>query len=100
VLTISEVNEVAHRAASIALGRVGVSRVYSEPTTDSDGDEVLSVTVVLKGAGDPEATGAEALHAIAGIGRALDDAGEARRPIVWFATEEELAAELNGDIES
>jgi hypothetical protein len=64
VLTISEVNAAAHRAASIALGRVGVSRVYSEPTTASDGNEVLSVTVVLQGAGEPKATGAEAVHAI------------------------------------
>jgi hypothetical protein len=98
MLKISQVNQVVETAAATALKRVGVRRVVSAPTTDSDGHEALSVTVVLNSGDGVQATGEEALDAIVRIGQDLRDAGEDRQPIIEFATEEELA--LSDDPES
>jgi len=49
MLELTKVNEVVKKAASAILKRpAGVRRVESEPTLDSQGDEALHVTIVLK----------------------------------------------------
>jgi hypothetical protein len=90
MLDISQVNEVVSKAAAAAFERVGVSRVDSTPTTDSDGREALNVIVVLKSGRGEEATGEDAVNAIVRIGQDLWKSGEERLPIIEFATEEEM----------
>jgi len=100
MLTITEVDRVAERAASTALRRVGVSRVFSGPTLDSDGQAALNVTVVLKRGTLQEVTGADAARTMVRISQELEKSGEERLAIIWFATEEELESELSDDTES
>ena len=98
MLNFSQIDEIVERAASAALRRVGVRRVFSAPTTDSDGHEALNVTIVLESGSGRHASGDEALNAIVQVGQDLQQAGEDRQPIIEFATEEELAS--NDDSES
>jgi hypothetical protein len=99
MLTVSEVNGVAEKAASSALKRVGLSHVYTEPTIDSAGHDAFTVTVVLKRGTFKDVTGRDAMRVIVNISQALETSGEDRLAIVRFATEEELEAELNGEPE-
>ncbi len=93
-----QIDEVMSKAASAALKKVGISRVFSVPATDSEGHEALHVTVVLKKSKNREMNGDLALDTIVSIGRALRDSGDERLPIVEFVGEEEL--EPSGDTES
>jgi len=93
-----QIDQVVTKAASAALKKVGVSRVFSVPTTDSQGHEALHVTVVLKKSRNAEINGDLALDAMVGIERGLREAGEERLPILEFVGEEEL--ESSGDTES
>jgi len=103
LLELSQIDEIAGKAASSILKKGGVSRVSSKPTLDSDGKEALEVTVILNNDRSAEVTGDLALDTIVKIGRNLSQSGEERFPIVRFATEEELAAgailDANGDAE-
>lgn len=80
------------------LKRIRLSKVFSEPTIDSEGHEALHVTVVLKNNRSSEVTGDSALDTIVSIERELSKAGEERFPIVEFVTEDELKP--NADPES
>lgn len=98
MLDIAEVDRVVDKAASAALRKARVSRVYSSPTLDSDGQEALNVTIVLRRGSRKTVSGEAALSAIVRIGRDLWKNGEERFPIIEFVTEEELDA--SGDPES
>jgi hypothetical protein len=93
-----QIDQVVSKAASATLKKVGVSRVFSVPATDSEGNEALHVTIVLKKTKNAEISGDLALDTIVGIERGLREAGEERLPIVEFVGEEEL--ESSGDTES
>jgi hypothetical protein len=99
MLTLSEVNQIAEKAAAAALKRVGISRVVTEPTVDSDGNDAFKVLVVFKRGMTETITGAEGLRTIVKINQDLEKAGDDRLPIIEFATEEELELELNGESE-
>jgi hypothetical protein len=99
MLAPAKVNEIVKKAASAVLKRqAGVQRVVSEPAVDSDGDEVLHITIVLKRGSADKISGDKALDTLVGIDRALREASEDRFPIIDFVTEEEL--ESVGDTES
>jgi hypothetical protein len=100
MLAIGDVNRVAEKAAAMALRRVGISRVFSEPMIDADGQAALDVTVVLKRGTLPEVTGADAARTMVRVSQALEKSGEERPAIIQFATEEELESELSDDAES
>ena len=96
MLELTEINDLAYKAASAALhGQVGVLRVISEPMADSDGQDALRVTIVLKRGGIDNVTGDGALNTIVGVGQALSAAREDRFPIIDFVTEEELEADAD-----
>ena len=99
MLELRGVDQVVDKAASSALTRAVVSRVFSKPTIDSEGREALNVTVVLKQGKGGSVSGDAALSAIVRIQHDLRERGEERFPIVYFATEEELEAPI-GDTES
>jgi hypothetical protein len=98
MLELSKVDQVVDKAAIAALKKARVSRVFSNPTVDSDGHEALSVTIVLKRGRSEQVTGDSASNVIFQIGRDLLNSGEERQPIVHFITEEEL--DDDGDPES
>ncbi len=89
-IELSRVDEIVMRAASSAFRNKRVHRVFSEPSTDSDGEEALSVTVVLDDNVDGTKSGDAALKTILGIQQQLQAAGEDRLAIVSFAKEHEL----------
>jgi hypothetical protein len=93
MLELAKVNELINKAASAILkGPAGVTRVMSQPTSDSQGQEALDVTIVLKNGSVDKITGDMALDTLFGANRALQEAGEDRFPIIRFITEEELAS--------
>lgn len=101
MLDLSKVNQVVSKAASAMLKRpAGVKRVFSEPAADSEGQEALRITIVLKRGSADKISGEQALDTLVGIGRALREASEDRFPIIEYVTEEELESELSGDTES
>jgi hypothetical protein len=98
MLELTKVNEVVKKAASAILkGPAGVRRVESEPTLDSQGDEALHVTIVLKRGSADRISGDNVVDTLVRVERALRAAREERFPIVDFVTEEEL--ESSGDTE-
>ncbi len=88
MLNIVEVDRLATQAASKALKRVGIVRVFSAPTVTWDGDEALSVTIVLRRNGGA-VTGREANTALVEISQELERRGDSRFPITTITTEEE-----------
>ncbi len=92
MLDTSRIIELAEQAAR---KWIAVERVLVEPTVDSQGEEALRVTLVL----DPQAvervTGDQALDVLVDINEALQNAGEERLPIIFYATEEELRADAH-----
>jgi len=104
MLDLSNVDQIATKAAAAVLKKPGISRVFSRPKLDSCGEEALEVTVVLKNDTADEVTGDQALDTIVKIGWDLDLSGENRAPFVRFVTEGELEAwssmDANGDTES
>lgn len=97
MLSLSQIDRVVDKAASAVLKRSRVSRVYSDFTTDSIGQDALLVTIVIRDNKAEEITGDNAVDAIVRIRHALHKSGEERFPIIEFATEAELEAELEAD---
>ncbi|WP_428534171.1 hypothetical protein [Rhodopila sp.] len=94
MLDLKEVNQVVKMAAVAALKREGL-RIYNVPATDSDGREALHVTIILLGGKRKEVSGDSALDAIVRIQRDLRRSGEERFPIIEFATDEEMAPDVD-----
>ncbi|MDB5402025.1 MAG: uncharacterized protein JWQ55_4043 [Rhodopila sp.] len=99
MLEPAKVNDVVKKAAFAVLKRrAGLRRVFSEPTSDSQGHEALHITIVLEPGGADKISGDMALDTLVGVERALRGASEDRLPIIDFATEDEL--ESSGETES
>ncbi len=93
MLELSQVDEVVNKAVSAALKKqAGITHVISESTSDSQGDEALHITIVLKRGSADKITGESALNALVSVDRALREAGDDRFPIIDYVTEEELAS--------
>jgi hypothetical protein len=91
MLELAKVNDLVKKAASAVLKRrAGVDRVFSEPTADSEGHDALHITIVLRPGAADKISGDMALDTLVEVDKALRGAGEARFPIIDFATEEEL----------
>jgi hypothetical protein len=99
MLDQDKIDRVAFAAASTALARAQVTRIFSEPVIDSTGHEALRITIVLKDdAAVGNVSGSDAVDALVRIQTSLQKSGEDRLPIVEYATEEEL--KQSGDSES
>jgi hypothetical protein len=93
MLELTKVNDVVKRAAAAVLKpKAGVKRVFSERAADSDGQEALHITIVLKRGSLDNISGEMALNTLVGIGKALLEAKDERFPIIDYVTEEELAS--------
>jgi len=91
MIDIEKVSQIAGDAAKANLGSQNVLRVESEPTTDWEGDEALSLLIVIAPGVAESANDNAFLNILAQISDRLLDAGEERFPFVHYATEEELA---------
>jgi hypothetical protein len=94
MLEIDEVNRVVNKAAAATL-KQRLSRVYSEPTLDSCGQDALRVMIVLDNDHAGEVTGQMAVSTYMKIGQDLEESGESRFPIIMWATEDDLKADVD-----
>jgi hypothetical protein len=90
MLTQSKIIEIARDAATANLTTSAVSRVISEPTTDSEGRDALRITIVIEPNAVGKLSGEAALDTLVEIQDGLREAGEERFPIVEYSTEAEL----------
>jgi hypothetical protein len=73
------------------LGRNNVVRVVWQPTTDSQGEDAIGVTVVLKPGAVRRLQGETLIEALVSLRTRLRELRDDRVPIVHYATEAELA---------
>lgn len=92
------ITEIAGNVARRVIAHGIVERILTEPTTDSEGDEALRITLVMEPDSVRHITGDEALDVLAGIQQTLHEAGEERFPFIDYATEQELAMD-DDDVE-
>ena len=83
-------NRLIEQAAVSNLGANNVARVIVEPALDSEGEEALRVTVVLKRYRAKQLSGDAVLDTLVSIRRRSQEMGEQRMPLVQYATEQEL----------
>lgn len=88
-----KINEIAERVARGQVDEAGLERVLAEPITDSEGNDALRITVVLKPETAQSLSGEAALDLLVELQRALQKEGEERFATVQYATEEELKAD-------
>ena len=88
-----KISEIAERVARGQVADAGVERVVAEPTTDSEGNDALRITVVLKPEAAQSLSGDAALDLLVELQKELQNAGEDRFAIVQYATEQELEAD-------
>lgn len=99
MLDLERVKQVAIETAAASFGRRNVSRVLVEPMVDSTGQEALRILIVFPGKSIPKGVRGEAvLNNLVRIGRLLEENGDSRFPILFYATEDEL--EHSDDTES
>lgn len=92
MLAYDEISRIVEGVASPALGHDNVLRVFAEPGADADGNDIVRVTIVLApGAVDRIEDDALA-KTLVETNKRLREAGEERQSVVFYATEEELAA--------
>ena len=96
MLDEKRIEEIAQEVASANLASTNVTSVSSSPTVDSQGNDALRITIVLKPGAESRISGDAALGALVGIRDRLRRAGEERLAIVEYATKEEL--EAGGDL--
>jgi len=99
MLDPEKVNKLATEAAATSFGKANVSRVLSEPTVDSTGQEALRIVIVFPGKSIPKAVNGDTLlNNLVRMSNMLQENGDDRLPIFQYATEDEL--EHSGDTES
>ena len=92
--TSKDLDALVKQVASQSLKGHVVAQVFSEPTSDSLGQDALHITVVVAD-DDDGLSGDLALDTIVDIGQALQKAGEQRTPIISFTNESELEADVD-----
>lgn len=87
--------KIVELTAQAARKWIAVERVMAEPTVDSQGEEALRITLVLDPQVVERVTGDQALDVLGDINQTLQSEGDERLPIVYYATEEELRADVH-----
>jgi hypothetical protein len=88
----STINKVAKEVAAEHLGSGNVAHVTSESTIDSEGQDALRITIVIRDDALGRLTGDAALDTLVQMQDRLRKVGEDRFAIVEYATENELDA--------
>jgi hypothetical protein len=91
MLELSQVNQLVANVVSTTLTGADLSRVMSEPTLDSSGEDALQITIVLRGYDDRLFNGSGVVDTLVEIIQHLQKSGDGRFPILSYATEEDLA---------
>jgi hypothetical protein len=86
-----DINAIARAAASANLRSGSIVDVMSAPTTDTEGDAALNITIVLTPESTASVTGDSLLKTLTQIKHKLQEAGDNRLPIVVYAAQNELA---------
>lgn len=82
---------LVQRALVTELGDENVARLEIEPTTDSQDQEALKITVVITPGATDRLEGKAVLNALVGVQERFREMREDRLPIIQYATEEEMA---------
>lgn len=97
MLNDRELQKLAKNAAEKRLSQFHVSRILTEPTLDSEGNEALRVVFVLA----PEAVDAigaeDALQLLVDLHNELIEEGDERFPIIEYTTEADIAETVDND---
>lgn len=93
MLDFVTIEKIAAKAAEGKVAVAGVERVVAQPTFDSEGQEALRITVVLKPEAVEALSGDAALDILVSVKQELAREGEERLPIVEYATEAEMKEE-------
>jgi len=91
MLDTRTIETIATQVARKQLRDSDFERIMSESTTDSEGNEALRITIVLKPEATQKLTGDNTIDLLVGIRQKLRAEGEERFPIIEYATEQELA---------
>jgi hypothetical protein len=91
MLDYRTIEKIADRVAKQKVAEAGLERILAESVTDSEGNDALRITLVLKPKAVEALTGDAALDLLVELQRALAKEGEERFPIIEYATEQELA---------
>jgi hypothetical protein len=97
MLTYDEISSLVMGVAKTSLGGGNVVRVFAEPGTDADGNDIVRVTIVLAAGAVDRIDDDALLRALVDTNKRLRQSGEERQSVVFYATEEELAT--SGDPE-
>jgi hypothetical protein len=91
MLDYQEISQLVETSAKPILGQENVLRVFTEPGSDSEGKDAVRITIVITPDAVTSIKGDALLDNLLEIHNRLSEAGEARTPIVGYATEDELA---------
>ena len=90
MLDFVTIERIATKAAMAQVPGTGLERVLINSAVDSDGNDALRITLVLKPEAVDSLTGDGALDLLLAVQQELSRQNEERFPIVDFATEAEL----------
>lgn len=91
MLDYRTIEKIADRVAKQKVAKAGLERIVAVSVTDSEGNDALRITLVLKPKAVEALTGDTAIDLLVELQRALAEEGEERFPIIEYATEQELA---------
>jgi hypothetical protein len=91
MLNKDEIATITKAAAATTLGSESLVDVANTAITDSTGHDALKITIVVTPGSTDSITGETVLRTLGEISARLQEAGEERLPIVYYATQEELA---------
>lgn len=89
MLHLEEVDDLAREVAQKHLAAFGVQDVKSEPTTDSEGNDALRITITIQSTDRISGSGDALLDTLSEIWRRLEESNDLRFPIITYTTEEE-----------
>jgi len=92
MLDEKRIREIAQEVATANLTSANVTSVSSSAAIDSDGNDALRITIVIKPGSASKIRGDATLDTLVGIQDRLRAEGEERFPIVEYATKKELTA--------
>jgi hypothetical protein len=98
MLDANEIAKLVTRAVEANTAPNSVRRVMTEPTATFDGEDAVRITIVLTPEAVDQLAAGDPVDVFTRIWDGLRDAGDARFPILQYATEAEL--EDVGDSES
>jgi hypothetical protein len=95
MLDKKRIRQIAQEVATANLTNANFSSVVSSSTTDSQGQEALRITIIIKPGAETKIKGDATLNTLVQIQDRLRKEGEERTPIVEYATKEELSESGN-----